>query len=74
MPFSLIAFQVGRMIGRKIAASPSGNRFAHSGEPVRRDARGLEQGAPMSGYGTPMTEHLNLIALLITYAAGIDET
>jgi hypothetical protein len=30
----------------------------------------------MSGYGTPMTEHLNLnlIALLITYAAGIDET
>jgi len=28
VPFSLIAFQVGRMLGRKIAASPTGNRFA----------------------------------------------
>ena len=28
MPFSLIAFQVGRMLGRKIAASPTGNWFA----------------------------------------------
>jgi 2-polyprenyl-3-methyl-5-hydroxy-6-metoxy-1,4-benzoquinol methylase len=28
VPLSLIAFQVGRMLGRKIAASPTGNRFA----------------------------------------------
>jgi SAM-dependent methyltransferase len=28
VPFSLIAFQVGRMLGHKIAASPTGNRFA----------------------------------------------
>ncbi|QQO33347.1 class I SAM-dependent methyltransferase [Bradyrhizobium diazoefficiens] len=28
VPFSLIAFQLGRMLGRKIAAGPTGNRFA----------------------------------------------
>ncbi|MES5483048.1 class I SAM-dependent methyltransferase [Bradyrhizobium sp. INPA03-11B] len=28
VPFSLITFQIGRMLGRKIAASPTGNRFA----------------------------------------------
>ena len=73
MPFSLIAFQVGRMLGRKIAASADRQPVRHSGEPVRRDARGLEQGAPMFGYEPPMTERLNLgqIALLITYAAGM---
>jgi hypothetical protein len=28
VPFSLIVFQVGRMLSRKIAASPTGNRLA----------------------------------------------
>src|SRR5207244_12569898 len=69
LPLEIRAVLADRLPGRsharrRVRGQPDRQPVRHSGEPVRRDARGLEQGATMSGYEPPMTVNRGQIALL----------